>query len=450
MLTPVPDNTLSRDIFSVTRLNREVRAVLEGSFPTIWIQGEISNLARPGSGHLYFSLKDANSQVRCAMFKGQNRLLKFTPENGMAILARAALSLYEGRGEFQLIFEYMEPAGAGALQRAFEELKQKLDREGLFAATHKQPLPGYPRAVGVITSPTGAAIRDILHVLQRRYPLADVIIYPVPVQGEGSAGLIAQAIQLAAQRQETDVLILSRGGGSLEDLWSFNDERVARAIYQCRLPIITGIGHEIDFTIADFVADVRAPTPSAAAEMAVPSHMTLLDRLSLRHSKLLATIKYRLQTCGRHLLQLEKRLPDPVRQLHYIGQRLDDTAMRVQQTIKILLAHRQQSLLRLSSRLGACNPLEKIRVSREQTRYLGEQLQHGMSGLLQRYQARLEQQAHALQTISPLATLARGYAIVTHNDTILRSAAAVRPGELLKSRLAQGNLYSKVTKIEKE
>ena len=261
---------------------------------------------------------------------------------------------------------------------------------------------------------------------------------------------MALAITIADQRRETDVLILARGGGSLEDLWSFNSELVARAIYLCRLPIITGIGHEIDFTIADFVADVRAPTPSAAAEMAVPNRAALLERLNLRLSKLMATMSYRLETGRQPLRQLEKRLPDPVRQLQYIGQRLDDISMRVRQTIRILIAQQQQSLLHLSSRLNTGNPLQKIRLSREQSRYLCEQLQHGMTGLLLRYQARLEQQAHALQTVSPLATLARGYAIVTHNDTILRNAAAVQPGELVKSRLAQGSLYSKVTKIEND
>ena len=450
MQTAETGDAPARDIYSVTRLNREARAVLEGSFPPIWIQGEISNLARPSSGHLYFSLKDASSQVRCAMFKGQNRFLKFAPDNGMEVLARATISLYEGRGEFQLLVEYMEPAGAGALQRAFEELKQKLDREGLFAAVHKQPLPAYPHAVGVITSPTGAAVRDILQVLRRRYPLAYVIIYPVPVQGAGAAEQIALALATAHQRQEVDVVILARGGGSLEDLWSFNDERVARAIFQCQIPVITGIGHEIDFTIADFVADQRAPTPSAAAELAVPDRGELLHLLNLRQGKLLTYIRHCLGSHGRHLQQLQKRLPDPARHLQFISQRLDDTSLRIQQGIRILLARRQHSLLQASGRLSVVNPVQHLRLQREQTLAMAGRLRQGMAAYLQGLQAGLAGQTHALHTVSPLATLARGYAIVTHNDTIVRDATAVQPGELVKARLAAGQLYSRVTKIEKE
>jgi exodeoxyribonuclease VII large subunit len=450
MQTTTTGNPPARDIYTVTRLNREARAVLEGSFPTIWIQGEISNLARPGSGHLYFSLKDSGSQVRCAMFKGQNRYIKFNPENGMEILARAAVSLYEGRGEFQLIIEYMEPAGAGALQRAFEELKQILDRKGLFDPAHKRPLPGFPAVIGVITSPTGAAIRDILQVLRRRYPLAGVIVYPVPVQGAGAAELIARTIALADQRSEVDVIILARGGGSLEDLWSFNSEGVARAIYQCRIPVITGIGHEIDFTIADFVADQRAPTPSVAAEIAVPNRSELLRRLDLKSNRLMTMIKQGLENHGRHLRQLEKRLPDPVRQFQHISQRLDDTGSRLRQSFKLFLTQRQQSVLRLTARLNACHPLQVIRLVREKTRHCHGRLRQAVLHELQRHTAHVEQLTRALQTISPLATLARGYAIVTHNDTILRNANAVNRGDLVKARLAQGNLYSRVTDIETE
>lgn len=450
MSASAPDNTLSRDIYSVTRLNREVRAVLEGSFPPLWIQGEISNLARPASGHLYFSLKDAGSQVRCAMFRGQNRLLKFTPANGMEILARAAVSLYEGRGEFQLIVDSMEPAGTGALQKAFEELKQRLFQEGLFDAKHKRPLPPYPQTIGLITSPTGAAVRDVLNVLRRRYPLAQVVIYPVQVQGAGSVEQIVAALAAAEQRGDADVLILSRGGGSLEDLWSFNDERVARAIYDCRLPVITGIGHEIDFSIADFVADQRAPTPSAAAELAVPDCSDLHARCRDQQGKLLAAIRYRLEVCGKHLLQLEKRLPDPVRQLQFIGQRLDDTVLRLQQNLKITFAEHRQSLLQLTARLNDNNPLQKIKLSREKSRYLSEQLRRSMTGIIQIKKAALDHHGRELHTVSPQATLERGYAIVTHNDTIVRNAADVEPGELVRSRLAKGNIYSKVTRIEEE
>lgn len=443
------NDTTARDIYSVTRLNREVRAVLEGSFPMIWIQGEISNLARPGSGHLYFSLKDPNSQVRCAMFKGRNRLLRFDPDNGVEIIARAAISLYEGRGEFQLIIEQMEPAGEGALQRAYEELKQRLNGEGLFDESHKQGLPPFPRSIGIITSPTGAAVRDILNILRRRYPLAGVVIYPAQVQGEGSVGTILQAISLAQQRAETDVLILSRGGGSLEDLWSFNDERLARAIHQCSLPVITGIGHEIDFTIADFVADKRAPTPSAAAELVVPDSNKLSDHLHVTGNKLLTLIRNRLESTGRHLQQLQKRLPDPVRRLQNISQRIDDISLHIQHQIRAVFSDNQSVLMKISARLNEHNPLQKVRISRERSLNLGNRLRGGILNLLKEKHGILEHQARTLHTVSPLATLERGYAIVTHNDTIVRNAREVKQGELIRSRLSKGNIYSKVTKIEK-
>src|ERR1700721_1807464 len=259
-----------RDIYSVSRLNREVRILLERGFGSLWLEAEISNFARPSSGHWYFSLKDAAAQVRCAMFRQRNMLCAFTARDGHKVLVRARIGLYEPRGEYQLIVDHMEDAGLGALKRQFEELSARLSSEGLFAVERKRPLPRLPRRIGVITSPTGAAVRDILHVLARRFPAAAVLVYPVPVQGAQAAAEITAALELAGHRAECDVLILARGGGSLEDLWAFNDERLARAIVASPIPVITGIGHEIDFTIADFAADVRAPTPSAAAELVVP------------------------------------------------------------------------------------------------------------------------------------------------------------------------------------
>lgn len=260
----------NREVFTVSQLNDEVRALLENQFPLIWVEGEISNLARPASGHLYFSLKDDAAQVRCAMFKMRNRLLDFQPENGQQVLLRTRVSLYPARGEFQLIVEHMEAAGDGALRRQFELLKRRLSEEGLFDPESKLPLPMVPERLGVITSPTGAAIRDILSVLKRRFPGIPVLIYPVPVQGAEAPAAIVKALRTAAARHECDLLIMARGGGSLEDLWAFNDEAVARAMHACPIPIVSGIGHEIDFTIADFVADQRAPTPSAAAELVSP------------------------------------------------------------------------------------------------------------------------------------------------------------------------------------
>src|ERR1700684_4170567 len=265
-----PATRPDRDIYTVSRLNREVRVLLERGFGSLWLEAEISNFAKPSSGHWYFSLKDAAAQVRCAMFRQRNMLCTFTARDGQKVLVRARIGLYEPRGEYQLIVDHMEDAGLGALKRQFEELSARLAAEGLFAADRKRPLPGLPRRIGIITSPTGAAVRDILHVLARRFPAASVLIYPVPVQGAAAAAEIVAALEATGRRAECDVLILARGGGSLEDLWAFNDERLARAIVASPIPVITGIGHEIDFTIADFAADVRAPTPSAAAELVVP------------------------------------------------------------------------------------------------------------------------------------------------------------------------------------
>ncbi|MEX0952072.1 MAG: exodeoxyribonuclease VII large subunit, partial [Gammaproteobacteria bacterium] len=329
-----PPDPGQRRIFSVAELNRTARALLEGEFPSIWVEGEISNLARPASGHLYFSLKDSKAQVRCALFKNRALGLKTRPENGMQVLLRAGVSLYEGRGEFQLIVEYLEPAGAGALQRAFEELKRKLEAEGLFDPAHKQTLPAFPKRIGVITSPSGAAIRDVLNVLKRRYPGVEVIIYPAPVQGADAPAKLKRMLDVAIARNEVDVLLLTRGGGSLEDLWAFNDEPLARAIHACPLPIVSAVGHEIDFTIADFVADQRAATPSAAAELLSPDQTQLLRQLARYESLLDRQMQQQLRSRKDRINSLQKRLPHPQRTLQQISQRLDDLTLRSQRAIK--------------------------------------------------------------------------------------------------------------------
>ena len=441
---------LNRDIYNVTRLNREVRAVLEGSFPLLWVQGEISNLARPASGHIYFSLKDRHSQVRCAMFRNRLRSVKFVPENGMEVLLRANVGLYEGRGEFQLIVEHMEPAGEGALQRAFEELKQRLNQEGLFADEHKQPLPRYPRRIGVVTSPSGAAIRDILQVLRRRYPLADVIIYPVPVQGEGSAQKIVDALALAEQRAECEVLILARGGGSLEDLWSFNDESVARTIFNLDLPLVCGVGHEIDFTIADFVADQRAPTPSAAAELVSPNSMELRNSFEQQELVLQRLWDNKFSLLKQKLAQLEKSLPHPERRLQLLSQRLDESTIRLQQSMKSTFAHKRNAMLQASSSLNRFDPQQVLLLNREKCRHLAGQMQMHMSHLLINSRQKLENLVRALHTVSPLATLDRGYAIVrdADHDRIIHDAAQLKPGDSIKTRLARGEIESEIKSIQ--
>src|SRR5688572_14061529 len=335
-----------RHVFTVTALNREVGQLLAHSFPLLWIEGEISNLSQPRSGHMYFSLKDPQSQVRAAMFRNRSTYLGFEPKDGMQVLVRAKVALYEPRGDFQLIVEHMEAAGDGALRRAFEALKQKLDAEGLFDAARKRPLPQFPRQIGVITSPTGAALRDVLSVLQRRYPLASVLVYPVQVQGSEAARDIIATLNLASLRQDCDVLLLVRGGGSLEDLAAFNDEQVARAITDCGIPVVCGIGHEVDFTIADFVSDLRAPTPSAAAELVSPNGPELVQR-SLRLGAVLQELMLQhLQDLGLNLKQIHKRLRflHPARRLNQQQQGLDAQERRLRHAMTLLLRQQLSSI----------------------------------------------------------------------------------------------------------
>lgn len=440
----------NRDLYTVTRLNREVKAVLEGSFPLLWVQGEISNLARPSSGHLYFSLKDRHSQVRCAMFKGRNQVLKFSPENGVEVVVQASISLYEGRGEFQLIINQMEPAGVGALQLAFEQLKGRLQIEGLFDPLHKQPLPAFPQQIGVITSPSGAAVRDILHVLKRRYPSAEVIIYPVPVQGDGAAALITTALEKANRRNECEVIILARGGGSLEDLSSFNDERVARAIYNSRIPVITGIGHETDFTIADFVADQRAPTPSAAAELASPDRSQLFIQIQNRQGWLVTSMLRRLDRYRQTVNYCERKLPNPVRQLQSIHQRVDEFSLRSQRAIRSQIELKMAHVSRLRAETGRFNPVLRLFHYREKCLQLHGQLRTRIGYTLREATNRLGRSAHALQTISPLSTLDRGYAIVSDpvSAQVLRDVSTLRIGDRVSTRIANGSFDSHITGIK--
>ena len=440
-----------RDLYTVTRLNREVRAILEGSFPPVWVQGEISNLARPASGHLYFSLKDKHSQVRCAMFKNRNQILKFTPENGMEVITQAGVSLYEGRGEFQLLINQMEPAGIGALQLAFEQLKERLSKEGLFDEQHKKPVPVFPRQIGIVTSPTGAAIRDILHVLQRRYRAAGVIIYPVVVQGEGSAAMIAEAITTAGHRNECDVLVLARGGGSMEDLWSFNDEKVARAIFQCAIPVVTGIGHEIDFTIADFVADKRAPTPSAAAELVSPDRNKLVEHLKRLYKQIYDNVHRSLQTYREVIQRCAKRLPHPAKQLQNISQHLDESGLRMVKAIRYCFGLKRSHVYKLHAGINQFNPVQRLKLHKQKCIYITGQLRSALFDSIKTCRNRLEVTALTLHTISPLATLERGYAIVTkpENGRVIRSINEVEPGKETRTQIANGSFRSTITNIFK-
>ncbi|HYA36929.1 MAG TPA: exodeoxyribonuclease VII large subunit [Candidatus Methylomirabilis sp.] len=437
-----------RDIYTVARLNREARTMLEGGFPPLWIEGEISNLSRPASGHLYFSLKDAQAQVRCAFFRQYQRTLGVALKDGLHVLARARVSLYEGRGDFQLIVEYLEEAGEGALRRAFDALKQRLAQEGLFDAAHKKPLPRLPRRIGIITSTSGAVLHDILTTLRRRFPAIAVLVHPVPVQGEGAAEKIAAAIRIAGQRRDCDALILARGGGSLEDLWSFNEEIVARAIYACPVPIISGVGHETDFTIADMAADARAPTPTAAAEMLSPDQNEWLAQFARMESRLITTVRGLLRNRSQRLDWLGARLVHPRHRLALARQRLTVLAQRLHHA---QLTHLQQARAQMQDVIGQLRqhtPLPRIRALLQDNRHLHARLVAGMQRHLENAQSQWRQLSQTLHALSPLATLGRGFAIVQRPATgsIVTDAGTVKPGERVQTRLARGYLDCLVEK----
>lgn len=440
-----------RDVYSVSRLNREVRLLLEHGMPVVWIEAELSNFSRPGSGHWYFTLKDRDAQVRCAMFRQRNALVRFTPAEGKLVLARARVGLYEPRGDFQLLVEHLEEAGVGALRREFERLKEKLAAEGLFDPAVKRPLPGVPRRIGVITSPTGAAIRDILNILGRRFPAAEVLIYPTAVQGAAAVPGLLEAIGLASMRREVDVLIVARGGGSLEDLWAFNDERVARALRACPIPVVTGIGHEVDFTIADFVADLRAPTPSGAAELVVPdgaAWRVALGRLDGRFRQAIRR-EFRLQAERLGALEHRLGLADPARRVLLGAQRLDELSERLRRAIEAVLAARESQHGRLASRLAPSSPLLRLQTLRLREASLALRLRGAMARRTEQLGRRLAVATRGLHTVSPLATLGRGYAIVTRpaDGQLLRDATSARPGESIEARLGSGRLRATVTEV---
>ena len=442
------EDATRRDVLTVSRLNAEVRAVLEGSFPLLWVTGEISNLAQPSSGHIYFTLKDRHAQVRCAMFRMKRQYLRFLPENGAQVLLRCRVGLYEGRGEFQLLVEHMEPAGEGALRQAFEALKEKLAAEGLFSTDLKKPLPAYPNQIGIITSPTGAAVRDILTVLQRRFPAAGVVIYPVQVQGNEAAAEIEAMIKLADQRAECDLLILTRGGGSLEDLAAFNDERVARATHAANLPIVSAVGHEVDFTIVDFVADRRAATPSAAAELVTPDQLELNNQIDSLAYRLARQIR-RVQEQNRTLLgTLEKRLAraHPGNRILQWQQRVDELQLRLHQAVQRQQRHRLALLDTLAARITAVTPMHELKRMGERRESLDKRLCYAVESLFGRQRQQLAKAAGNLHALSPLATLQRGYSITRRvpDGAVVRHAAEVKTGERVETQLAQGRLISEV------
>ncbi len=438
-----------RDIYTVSRLNREARGILETGLPSLWITGELSNLSRPASGHWYFTLKDESAQVRCAMFRQRNLAVRFAPRDGMQVLLRARVGLYEARGEFQLVADHLEEAGEGELRRRFEALKLKLATEGLFDAARKRAPPRFPRRIGIVTSPTGAALRDVLHVLRRRFRGIPVLIYPVPVQGAGAAREIAAALELADRRSEVDVLLLVRGGGSLEDLWAFNEETLARALASVELPVICGIGHEIDFTIADFVADVRAPTPSAAAELVAPDSSAWLSSLDLTLRRLAAAALRALRGRSEAVARDARRLTalHPARAIAERAQRIDELQLRALGAMRRAGDRRREQLLRVRAELEIRSPASRIAALLQRMAHAQSRLAPSLRHRLSLASGKLQALARALQATSPLATLGRGYAIVTlaASGTVVTDASQVATGSEVEARLARGRIRARVT-----
>ena len=438
-------------ILSPSQLNTLARSLLEDAFPLVMVEGELGNVSRPSSGHLYFTLKDARAQVRCALFKPKSQWLTFQPREGMKVLARGRLTLYEARGDYQLILDSLEEAGEGALRRAFDQLKARLQAEGLFDASRKRPLPAYVRRLAVITSPSGAAVRDILSVLSRRFPLIEVDILPVPVQGEAAAAQITTMLRRAAAAGRHDVILLARGGGSLEDLWAFNDEALARAIADSPVPVVSAVGHEVDFSLSDFAADLRAPTPSAAAELLVPSHVDLglrLDGLQRRASALQSNhLRQLAQRADRAALRLNAQRPQARLQAH--ARRRDEALRRLQSAWQQRMLAHAAALRHARAVLQATRPQRRLLALREQLLDTKPRLQAAIARRLQRDALQLRALARSLEAVSPLATIARGYSILQREEgQVVRSTREVVAGETVTARLADGELQLRVEAVK--
>lgn len=411
-------------ILTVSDLNKMIRQSLEGQFGLIWIKAEISNFKPHSSGHFYFSLKDDSSQISAVMFRGFNSRLKFKPENGMEVVVRGRVTVYEPRGSYQIFCELMEPVGVGALQLAYEQLKEKLKAEGLFDTSRKKQLPFMPKRLAIVTSPTGAAIRDMLNVLSRRARGLEITIIPAVVQGAQAPVEIVKAIELAQQIGGFDVMIVGRGGGSMEDLWGFNDERVARAIASCKIPVISAVGHEVDFTISDFVADMRAPTPSAAAELVVRNATDLLEKLSLIHARLVGLVNKKIQLDRKQLQTFEKGLVDPKRRLQDFALRLDELIQRLDLAIHHLVDDKRQFIVILRHRLG--DPATKLQLAHQKLMRLSD----------------------LLDSLSPLKVVGRGYSIVKKDHEVIKDSAQLKVGDSIRVQFARGYAKAKIEELE--
>lgn len=437
-------------ILTVSRLTSLLRGVLEENFQQVWVQGEVSNFSSPSSGHFYFSLKDSGAQLRCVMFKGAARNLKFRPGDGMALIARGRISVYDQRGDYQLICEYLEPAGVGALQAAFQQLKERLAREGLFDQGHKRPLPFFPRRLGVITSATGAAIHDILNVLRRRFASLEILLYPVRVQGEGAGLEIARAVEEMNRLELADVLIVGRGGGSLEDLWAFNEEVLARALYRSTIPVISAVGHETDWTIADFVADLRAPTPSAAAEMVGASADELRGRVEGLEHRLGLAMESRISTLESRISSLRRLLADPSATLGHLAQRVDDLTERLELGLHNGVMRLKERFDRLDRLLMQHSPLARVEQLRQRLLLLASQGERSLLLRLEGDKQEFGAAAARLEVLSPLATLSRGYSITSRQEDgrVISDASQLKVGELLDVRLRHGAAHCRVEGVQ--
>ena len=435
---------LDREVLTVSQLNGRARVLLEDVFSNIWVEGEISNLARPASGHVYFTLKDSGAQVRCALFRQNAQRVRQALKDGLAVKVRGKVSLFEGRGDYQLILDTVEPAGEGALRLAFDALKEKLSAEGLFSTERKVALPAHPQRIGIVSSPTGAVIRDIISVFRRRAPQVELTLIPTAVQGREAINQIVRGIKLA-DAGGFDAIILARGGGSLEDLWCFNEEAVARAVAACVTPIVSAVGHETDVSISDFVADVRAPTPSAAAELLAPDASELQRRLETLQRRLLMRMSNRLAHSRLRLEGLSKRLRHPGERLRQQAQRLDDLDMRMRRAFEQRLNLRKHRLAQLETRLAGQHPGRTLAMLRQRIDSLAERLPRAMRDGLKTRRVQLQNQMQTLHIVSPLATLSRGYSILLdERGQAIRSAEQTRTGQRLTAKLGEGELQVRV------
>lgn len=443
----------SNNIYNISRLNSEIKRLLEGNFGRVWVNAEISNFVAASSGHWYFTLKDARSQIKCAMFKGRNRAVNFRPQNGQQVMVKANVSVYEPRGDYQLLVDVMDMAGDGLLQQQFEQLKCDLAAQGLFSTEHKQPLPALIKKIGIVTSPTGAAIHDILTVLQRRNPLIEVVIYPSQVQGQQAAQSLISAINIANERREVDVILLTRGGGSLEDLWCFNNEGLAHTIFNSPLPIISAVGHEVDITISDFVSDYRAPTPSAGAEILSVSNDQQKQQCHLLSQRLSHAITSKFHNKRHQLTELATRLKaqDPKFKLAQQAQYIDELQYQMTSTIQRKLHNNQQQLSSLYQRLLHISPQHTITKQDDLVSQLKRRLNHSMQQQLVQQKLRFDSAVRELNAVSPLATLARGYSIsLDEKDKVITNTNQLKMGDKLVTRLHQGQVTSTVTSLNED